>query len=186
MRATSRLSSSRVSYWILLGRDREALSRTVYRDIVRRALDEDIGDGDITTDGDGHAGHERAACSSSRPTACSPVSTSRSKRSGSSIRMFASTTQESGRRGLPSRRRDRRASSGSAAALLVGERTALNFLQRLSRHRDAHPAVRRRGRRPASPSSTPARRRRRCACWRSTRCARAAARITASACSTPC
>ena len=54
------------------------------------------------------------------------------------------------------------------------------------RHRHAHPAVGRRGRRaPARRSATPARPRRACARWRSTRCAAAAASTTGCRCRTP-
>ena len=66
--------------------------------------------------------------------------------------------------------------SGPARSVLTAERTALNFLQRLSGVATLTRAVRRRGRRHACPrSSTRARRRPACACSRSTRCALAAA-----------
>ena len=77
-------------------------------------------------------------------------------------------------------------STGTARALLVGERTALNFLQRLSGIATLRARVRRRGRAAGSSSSTRARRRRRCARSRSTRCARAARRTIAPGSTTPC
>ena len=75
----------------------------------------------------------RAACSSSRRTACSPASTWRSRRFGSSSpsRQDRLRTKRDGDV-LPSRATRVAEVVGSARALLVGERTALNFLQRLS------------------------------------------------------
>ena len=71
--------------------------------------------------------------------------------------------------------------TGHARALLSAERIALNFMQRLVGHRDAHGEVRRRGEgNAARRSSTRGRRRRAGASSRSTPCAPAAARITAS------
>ena len=64
-------------------------------------------------------------------TACSPGSTSRSRRSGSSIRRSQSRCRTARRRALRAGRGDRRGRR-SRSALLIGERTALNFLQRLS------------------------------------------------------
>ena len=66
--------------------------------------------------------------------------------------------------------------SGPARSVLTAERTALNFIQRLSGVATLTRALRRCNRRHAVPgSSTPARRRRACACSRSTRCGMAAA-----------
>jgi hypothetical protein len=69
-----------------------------------------------------------------------------------------------------------RASRGPARALLTGERTALKLPPAPLRRRDRQPARGgTRGRGPAAPSSTPARRPPASGSWRSTRCESAAA-----------
>ena len=158
----------------------EPLDPGVYRELVRRALAEDFGWGDVTTETviDRDAEGARRASGEVAP-ASSPGSTSPPRRSGSSIpasRSPCTTTTAAG----ASRARIVAEYRGQAAALLTAERTALNFLQRSQRHRHAD-ARSSSTRRPAgSPSSTRARRRRCCARWRSTRCAPAAASIIAS------
>ena len=84
----------------------------------------------------------------SRPTACWPGSTSRSRRSGSWTPTVKIDGPEARRRSC---RRATRSPKlvGPARALLVGERTALNFLQRLSGIATLHAAVRGRRRRRA-------------------------------------
>ena len=58
-----------------------------YRELVRRALAEDLGWGDVTTDGDRRRRRSgRAASFIAKPAAWSPASTSRQRPSGSSIR----------------------------------------------------------------------------------------------------
>ena len=135
---------------------------------------------DATVDADGSG---RAACSSSRRPACSPASTSRSRRSGSSTPSVAVARRQARRRTLRAGRRDRdRDRSRACAARRRSARRSIS-----SSGCRASP----RGRgssstRPAagSPSSTRARRRRRCARSRSTPSLRAAARTTAPASST--
>ena len=122
--------------------------------------------------GDGRRRGPRAtASSSSSRRACWPASTWLPRRSGSSIPGCVSRRNRDGDRAT---RRRRRGGRGAAAAMLTAERTALNFLQRLSgiatvtrRYVDAAGG--------GSPSSTPARPRQRCAPSRSTPCAPAAA-----------
>ena len=76
-------------------------------------------------------------------------------------------------------------SSGRMRSILAGERTALNFLQRLSGVATTTAALRP-GRRPGCRVRcwTRAKRRRAGGCWRSTRCAAAAATTTAWASAT--
>ena len=152
-------------------------TRRSYRDLVRRALDEDVGAGDITTDATVSADAAGARrLSRQGATACSPGSTSRSRRSGSSNPAVDGRTsrRRDGDR-CARRRRGRRGRRRRRARCSSAERTALNFLQRLSgiatlraRSSSTPPAG-------ASRSSTRARRRRRCARSRSTPCAPAAA-----------
>ena len=80
--------------------------------------------------------------------ACSPASTSPARRSGSSIRASAITVTARRRRPRASRAPWSPSTAGHAAALLTAERTALNFLQRLSGIATLTRAVRRRRRRP--------------------------------------
>ena len=162
----------------------EPLDPALYREIVRRALAEDLGWGDVTTEATVDAGAARAAASSSpSATASSPASTSPPRRSASSIRACVFTaTLADGDRCAPG---DVVANvRGAAGAMLTAERTALNFLQRLSgiatltrRFVDAAAGGDHR-------SSTRARRRRRCARSRSTRSAPAAAPTIAPASTT--
>jgi nicotinate-nucleotide pyrophosphorylase (carboxylating) len=109
----------------------QPLDPSLYRDIVRRALDEDVRDGDITTDATVPATLQargvflvKAEC----VLAGLDVAFETFRRLEPAVRVEA-------------RKRDGDACaageqiaavSGSARALLAGERTALNFLQRLS------------------------------------------------------
>jgi nicotinate-nucleotide pyrophosphorylase (carboxylating) len=109
----------------------EPLDPALYRDIVRRALDEDVRDGDITTDGTVPAALQargvflvKAGCVlAGLDVACE------------TFRLLEPAIR------VEVHKLDGAACSageeiatvyGSARALLVGERTALNFLQRLS------------------------------------------------------
>ena len=104
----------------------------------------------------------------------SPGSTSRRRRSGSSIRPSRSPSHHQ-RRHVVRAGNGRRRVRGRAAALLTAERTALNFLQRLSGIATLDTAGSSTRPPAGSRCSTRARRRRCCARWRSTRCAPAAA-----------
>ena len=153
-----------------VARCRSTLDPSEYRDIVRRALAEDVGAGDITTDATVHRISARGACSSSRPTACWPGSTSRSRRSVSSEPWNPGDASQAGRRALPGRRdiggltvRLARCSSASGRRSIFFSGCPGSPRGRASSST----------RPPAGSScSTPARRRRRCARWRSTRCGR--------------
>jgi nicotinate-nucleotide pyrophosphorylase (carboxylating) len=111
----------------------EPLDPRVYRDLVRRALEEDVGDGDVTTEAIVPAHLQARGTFSSRARASSPGSRWRSRSSGSSRRgpwdrlPFGCATANGA--GLAPRSPT---SSRPARTLLVGERTALNYLQRLS------------------------------------------------------
>jgi nicotinate-nucleotide pyrophosphorylase (carboxylating) len=103
----------------------------LYRDIVRRALDEDVGDGDITTD---------ATVSASQQARGVFLVKAGCVLAGLDVACEAFRLLEPAVR-IEARRRDGDWCApgeeialvfGSARALLVGERTALNFLQRLS------------------------------------------------------
>ena len=134
----------------------------------------------------GRAGGDRPTSSPARPASSpgcrSPRRCSRSSASGA--RPCSSARVE--------RRRPGRAAAtccsrvtGRTRDLLTAERTALNLLCHLSGVATADPAVGRRGRRaPAPRSATPARPRRACARWRSTRSAAAAASTTGWRCPT--
>ena len=108
-----------------------ALDPALYRDIVRRALDEDVGDGDITTE------------ATVRPEQFGRgvfVVKTECVIAGLDIALEAFRQLDPGARaalhahdGDRCRPGDEIAEVlGSARALLIGERTALNFLQRLS------------------------------------------------------
>ncbi len=108
-----------------------SLDPALYRDIVRRALEEDVRDGDITTD---------ATVPPALPARGIFLVKADCVLAGLDVAMEAFRQIEPGVR-VDARRRDGdtcRAGEeiadvfGSARALLVGERTALNFLQRLS------------------------------------------------------
>ena len=109
----------------------EPLDPAQYRDIVRRALDEDIGSGDITTDATVDAGQRargvllaKAEC----VLAGLDVAIEAFRLLDPAVRGVVRT--HDGGSGLPG---DAIAEVvGPARALLMGERTALNFLQRLS------------------------------------------------------
>jgi nicotinate-nucleotide pyrophosphorylase (carboxylating) len=109
----------------------EPLNPALYRDIVRRALEEDVRDGDITTDATVPAAQQargtflvKADCVLAGLDVAFEA-----------FRQLEPTIRTDARRGDGDtcRAGDEAASVfGSARALLVGERTALNFLQRLS------------------------------------------------------
>jgi nicotinate-nucleotide pyrophosphorylase (carboxylating) len=112
------------------------LDPALYRDIVRRALDEDIGDGDITTEGTVDPSlRARGAFLVKADCVLAGLDVA-----------FETFRQVAHRRGgdevaVSARRRDGDVCAagdeigavvGSAASLLTAERTALNFLQRMS------------------------------------------------------
>jgi nicotinate-nucleotide pyrophosphorylase (carboxylating) len=109
----------------------QPLDSSAYRDIVRRALDEDVRDGDVTTDATVAATVQargvflvKADC----VLAGLDVAFETFRLIEPSVRVEARK-----RDGDPCTAGEKIATvSGSARALLVGERTALNFLQRLS------------------------------------------------------
>ena len=109
----------------------EPLDPALYREIVQRALDEDVGDGDITTD---------ATVSAAQQARGAFLVKADCVLAGLEVAFEAFRLLEPGIR-LEAHKRDGDVCSageeiaivfGSARALLVGERTALNFLQRLS------------------------------------------------------
>jgi nicotinate-nucleotide pyrophosphorylase (carboxylating) len=109
----------------------EALDPALYREIVRRALEEDVRDGDITTD---------ATVSPSQRARGLFLVKADCVVAGLEVAFEAFRLLEPGVR-IETHKRDGDSCSagdeiavvvGSARALLVGERTALNFLQRLS------------------------------------------------------
>ena len=109
----------------------EPLDPSLYRDIVRRALDEDLGAGDITTEATVAPGQRargvflvKADC----VLAGIDVALEVFRLLDPAVR--ATIRTHDGERSKPG---DEIAEVvGSARALLIGERTALNFLQRLS------------------------------------------------------
>ena len=153
----------------------EPLDPALYRETVRRALAEDLGWGDVTTEATVDAGAPRA------------------RRDPRQVRLRDRRPRR-GRRGVPParsggglhRQRSLTAIGAAAATSSPNVRGAAGadadrradgaeFPAAAVRHRDADAAVRRRRRRRRSPSSTRARRRRRCARSRSTPSAPAAA-----------
>ncbi|MBI3490436.1 MAG: carboxylating nicotinate-nucleotide diphosphorylase, partial [Acidobacteria bacterium] len=109
----------------------EQLDPSTYRDIVRRALDEDVGAGDITT---------QATVSPSQTARGVFLMKADGVLAGLEVALEVFRQLDSAVR-VTARRHDGDACrageeiaevTGSARALLVGERTALNFLQRLS------------------------------------------------------
>ena len=107
------------------------LDPALYRDIVKRALDEDVRDGDITTD---------ATVPSSQQARGVFLVKADCVLAGLDVAFEAFRLLEPGVR-IDARKRDGDSCAageeiavvlGSARALLVAERTALNFLQRLS------------------------------------------------------
>jgi nicotinate-nucleotide pyrophosphorylase (carboxylating) len=109
----------------------EPLARGVYADTVRRALDEDVRDGDITTDATVPSAQQARGVfvvKSDCVLAGLDVAFEAFRQLDPDVRIAA------GRRdGDSCRAGDEIATvAGSARALLIGERTALNFLQRLS------------------------------------------------------
>jgi nicotinate-nucleotide pyrophosphorylase (carboxylating) len=109
----------------------EPLAHELYVDIVRRALNEDVRDGDITTDATVPCGQQARGLFMVKSDCVL---------AGLDVAFEAFRQLDPGVR-VAARRHDGDACSsgeeiatvtGSARALLVGERTALNFLQRLS------------------------------------------------------
>ena len=107
------------------------LDPALYRDIVKRALDEDVGDGDITTD---------ATVPSSQQARGVFLVKADCVLAGLDVAFEAFRLIDPGVR-IAAHKRDGDSCAageeiavvlGSARALLVAERTALNFLQRLS------------------------------------------------------
>jgi nicotinate-nucleotide pyrophosphorylase (carboxylating) len=107
------------------------LNPALYHDIVRRALEEDVRDGDITTDATVPGGQQARGVFLVKADCVL---------AGLEVAFEAFRQIEPGIR-VEARKRDGDACragdevavvTGSARALLVGERTALNFLQRLS------------------------------------------------------
>jgi nicotinate-nucleotide pyrophosphorylase (carboxylating) len=107
------------------------LDPSEYRDIVRRALAEDVGAGDITTD---------ATVRSDQPARGVFVVKADCVLAGLDVALEAFRQLESGIQVTLRRQDGERCRAGEeiggldgpARALLIGERTALNFLQRLS------------------------------------------------------
>ena len=112
----------------------EPLDPVLYRDIVRRALEEDVRDGDITTDATVLAAQQargvfivKADC----VVAGLDVAFEAFRQLEPAVRITART--HDGESCIAAGAGAEIAEvAGSARALLVGERTALNFLQRLS------------------------------------------------------
>ena len=144
---------------------------------VRRALAEDLGWGDVTTEGTiaGRAAGPRRLPRQAADCVVAGLDVAM-RPSGSSIRRRRSPSPRR-RRPLRAGHADRRGRrAGAGAADRRAHRAELPAAP--VRHRDADAPLRRRGARAASSCSTRARRRRRCGCSRSTRCAPAAAPIT--------
>jgi nicotinate-nucleotide pyrophosphorylase (carboxylating) len=108
-----------------------SLTRAVVEDIVRRALEEDIGTGDVTTAAIvGRGASARATFVAKGPCVLAGIDVAREvfRQVDSSVELVA--TRRDGERCEAG---DEFATvRGSAAALLTAERTALNFLQYLS------------------------------------------------------
>ena len=105
----------------------------VYRDIVRRALDEDVGAGDVTTDATVPPAQRargvflvKADCVLAGLDVA--VEAFRQLEPARAVRPRAQRDGDA----LSRRRRDRRGRRDRRARCSIGERTALNFLQRLS------------------------------------------------------
>ena len=126
-----------------------------YRDLVRRALAEDIGGGDVTTDAIVRPARSRARHVPGQVALRrSPASTSRSRPSAQlDPAVDGDAASRDGDECAPATTIAE--VTGSARALLTGERTALNFLQRLSGIATLARAVRRRRRRRASRARHP-------------------------------
>ena len=111
----------------------EPLDPSVYREIVRRALAEDLGWGDVTTEATVPPDlRGRGTIRGQVARACSPASTLRRKCSGSSIPPCTITLRRRDGDRVRARRHRRRGQRVARRSMLTAERTALNFLQRLS------------------------------------------------------
>ena len=149
----------------------EPLDPQVYRDLVRQALAEDLGSGDLTTRAIVPAAQTATGMFLAK-RACVVAGLDAGARSVPR-RSIRSSSFSARRTTATSVRRARSIArvNGPAASLLVGERTALNFLQWLSGIATDDASIRRGRGRPASMSSTRARR-----CRRSARLAKYAVR----------
>ncbi len=111
----------------------EPLDPSVYRGIVRRALAEDLGWGDVTTEATVDPAASAAAATFVVKSPCVlaglDVAAETFRQLDPAVQI---TAQESRRRPLSSRAPSPPSIRGSAALMLTAERTALNFLQRLS------------------------------------------------------
>jgi nicotinate-nucleotide pyrophosphorylase (carboxylating) len=112
----------------------DPLDPALYRDIVRRALEEDVRDGDITTDATVSPAQQargvflvKADC----VVAGLDVAFEAFRQLDSCVRITA-RTRDGGSCVAAGADAEIAEVVGSARALLIGERTALNFLQRLS------------------------------------------------------
>jgi nicotinate-nucleotide pyrophosphorylase (carboxylating) len=107
------------------------LDPTAYRDLVRRALDEDLGDGDVTTDATvDPAQQARGVFVAKAPCVVAGLDVAAETFRQVDASVAVACRRLDGERCAPG---DEIAIvTGSARALLIAERTALNFLQRLS------------------------------------------------------
>jgi hypothetical protein len=161
----------------------EPLGTQVLLDVAR-ALAEDVGSGDLTAAWcPQRAAPAPASGARSRRDLRRPLGRSRAARARPPVQLTWHVAE--GQRCAPDQ--VVLEIEGDARALLSAERTALNFLQLLSRrgHQNGHLRGRR-GKAPARTSWTRARPCPACAWRKSTPCAWAAAPTTASACTTPC
>lgn len=114
----------------------EALDPAVYRDLVRRALEEDVRDGDVTTEATVTAAQRaRGVFLAKAPCVIAglDVAFDAFLQVAAAIAAPAPACEAAKPDSSACRAGDVVAAvSGSARTLLVGERTALNFLQRLS------------------------------------------------------
>jgi nicotinate-nucleotide pyrophosphorylase (carboxylating) len=107
------------------------LDPSEYRDLVRRALTEDVADGDITTEATvGHDLRARGVFIVKTDCVLAGMDVALEAFRQLDARIEVAVSRRDGERCRP----DEEIASvvGSARALLTGERTALNFLQRLS------------------------------------------------------
>lgn len=115
----------------MLARDGTPLDPSTYRDIVRRALDEDVGAGDITTDATVDAAQRaRGVLLVKAPCVLAGLEVAFEAFRQLETTVSIAPQKHDGDRCAPGEIAAEVA--GTARTLLVGERTALNFLQRLS------------------------------------------------------
>jgi len=107
------------------------LEPSQYRDLVRRALDEDVGEGDITTEATVPADRRaRGVFLVKAPCVIAGLDVAFDAFRQLDASVCTSASKRDGDRAVPGE--EIAEVSGRARALLAGERTALNFLQRLS------------------------------------------------------